>query len=136
MSDTRAFRLTVPMPLNLANSRVHWRVKHKQRQAYFDALDWLAIAKQLPAPPTVPLDSVTLEAVMHLARQMDHDNAVARCKWPIDWLRTRGYIADDSPSHLRWASFPEQRVKRNGNYCIDLTLTASSGALTIPRRAS
>jgi hypothetical protein len=119
-------KITVPLPLNLANSRCHWRVKDKQRKAYFDALDWLALAKMIPAPPKQPLDSITLSVVMHLARQMDHDNAAARCKWPIDWLKTRRYIVDDSPAHLRWASFPEQRVKRDGNYRIELSLITNA----------
>jgi hypothetical protein len=59
---------------------------------------------------------------MHLGAMMDHDNALRRHKWPLDWLKTRRYIVDDSPAHLNWKSFPEQRVKRDGNYRIDLTL--------------
>jgi hypothetical protein len=28
-------------------------------------------------------------------RRMDHDNAHARLKWVLDWLQTRGYMAND-----------------------------------------
>ncbi len=60
---------------------------------------------------------------MHLSNQMDVDNALRRHKWILDWLKTRGYVVDDSPKHLEWVSFPEQRVKRDGNYRVELTLT-------------
>ena len=115
-------KLTVPLPakhLRTPGATGESRTSNARRTR---ALDWLAMAKKIPAPPKQPLDSITLSVVMHLARQMDHDNAAARCKWPIDWLKTRRYIVDDSPAHLRWASFPEQRVKRDGNYRLDLTL--------------
>lgn len=119
--------LTFPMPLNIGNgSHGHWRTRHNQKQAYFRALDALQAAAQLPAPPPAPLERAKVDSVMHLARQMDVDNAMRRHKWILDWLKTRGYIVDDSPSHLEWISFPEQRVKRDGNHRVELTL--------IPRR--
>jgi hypothetical protein len=36
---------------------------------------------------------------------------------------TRGYIAGDRRKNLRWEAFPEQVVKRDGNYRLVLTLT-------------
>ena len=119
-----AIRLTVPMPLNIGNgSHGHYMVRHKQKLAYWKALDTMQAAKLIPAPPATPLDRVTLDSVMHLGAMMDHDGSVRRHKWILDWLKTRQYIVDDSPKHLTWVSFPEQRVKRDGNYRVDLTLT-------------
>ncbi len=126
MSPRTAFRLTVPMPVNISNSDRGWRVRIGQKKAYFRALDTLQLLGRIPAPPRRALDGVTLDSIMHLARQMDVDNAMRRHKWVLDWLKTRGYIVDDSPAHLTWVSFPEQRVKRDGNYCIELTLTLTA----------
>ena len=127
MAATRkspALVITLPMPLNIGNgSHGHWRTRLNQKQAYFKALDTLQAAGKIPAPPKEPLDRATVDSVMHLARQMDVDNAMRRHKWPLDWLRTRRYIVDDSPTHLSWTSFPEQRVKRNGDYKIVLTFS-------------
>jgi hypothetical protein len=54
---------------------------------------------------------------------MDDGNAMNRHKWIEDWLTTRGYIVDDRKKNLEWEGFPEQIVKRDGNYSITLTLT-------------
>ncbi len=116
--------LTFPMPRNIGNgSHGHWRARHAQRVAYFRALDMLQLLGKIPAPPTSPHGRVRVDSIMHLANQMDVDNALRRHKWILDWLKTRGYIADDSPKHLEWVSFPEQRVKRDGNYRVELSLT-------------
>lgn len=119
----RTLALRVPMPLNIGNgSHGHWATRDKQRKAYLKALDMLQAAQRIPPPPPEPFGRVKLDSVMHLASMMDHDNAVRRHKWALDWLRTRGYIVDDSPKCLEWVSFPEQRVKRTGEYSIELTL--------------
>jgi len=117
-------RITVPMPLNIGNgSHGHWATRDNQRKAYLRTLDTLQAAGKIPAPPSKPFERARLDSVMYLARQMDPDNAARRHKWVLDWLRTRGYIVDDSPKHLEWVSFPEQRVKRRDMYEIALTLT-------------
>lgn len=54
---------------------------------------------------------------------MDDDNAIARHKPLLDWLKKRRYIVDDRRSRLRWESLPDQVVKRDGNYRIVLILT-------------
>ena len=118
-----ALHITVPMPMNISNgSHSHHMVRHKQKLAYWKALDMMQAGELIPKPPRRPLDGITLDSVMHLARQMDVDNAMRRHKWVMDWLKTRGYIVDDSPKHLTWASFPEQHIRRDGNYRIELTL--------------
>lgn len=115
--------ITVPMPRNIGNgSHGHWAVRDKQRKAYLSALDQLQGAGMIPPPPPKPFARARIDSVMHLANMSDHDNAMRRHKWPLDWLRTRGYLVDDGPKHLEWVSFPEQRVKRDGNYRIVLTL--------------
>lgn len=53
---------------------------------------------------------------------MDDDNAAARHKPLLDWLRRSGYILDDKRKNCRWRNFPAQIVRRDGNYWIELTL--------------
>lgn len=118
--------LEVPMPPNIANGRQHWRVKLNAKHAYYNALDMLQAAGKIPAPPSKPIARAKIDAVMHLANRMDTGNAMHRAeKWPCDWLKTRGYIVDDSPAHLEWLSFPEQHVRRDGNYRIIFSLWAA-----------
>ncbi len=115
------------MPLNIGNGgHYHWRTRSNQRKAYLKALDQRQAAKLIPPPPPTPFARARIDSVMHLANVMDKDNAMRRHKWVLDWLKTRGYITDDNDKHLDWVSFPEQRVKRDGNYRIELTLTEMS----------
>lgn len=103
-----------PLPPNLLNERVHWRVKNKERKRYFAVCDTLLAAKRLPEAPEVPLTPVVLHSVLYLAgtKLHDDDNAMARgYKWPVDWLRTRGYIEDDGRPHCRM-TIPEQFFDR------------------------
>ena len=114
--------LTVPMPPNMANGRMHWRTKHRARTEYFAACDFRQRARLVPKPPAVPFGKAALTVTMHVGARHDVDNAMARCKWAIDWLTTRGYIADDGPDCLMWTGFPEQVVKRGDGYKLVLTL--------------
>lgn len=117
-------RLTFPMPRNIGNgAHGHWATRNAQRVAYLKALDTLQACGKIPAPPKKPFDRVRVDSIMHLANQMDVDNALRRHKWILDFLKTRGYIVDDSPKHLEWVSFPEQHVKRDGNYRVELSIT-------------
>lgn len=118
---SRTITLCLPMPENLGNSRMHWRVKHNAKVAYFDTLDTMQAAKLLPAPPATPMASARIASVMYLGAKMDADNAMARHKWTLDWLQGAGYIRNDR--ELVWSGVPEQVVKRDGNYRIELTLT-------------
>ena len=105
--------LTLPLPPNMANGRMHWRVKDKKRKAYFALCDHMLAARVIEAaPPSAPIDGALIAAEMTLANAMDDDNALARLKWPVDWLVTRGYLAGDSRKHLTWTGLPEQRVSR------------------------
>jgi hypothetical protein len=113
--------LELPMPLNIANARMHWRVKANARRAYYSTLDTMLAAKLLPPPPQSPIAHPRIASVMTLGNKMDHDNAMARHKWPCDWLQRRGYIANDKD--LEWAGLPTQRVTRSSPSKITLTLS-------------
>lgn len=116
-------KITVPMPLNLANSRMHWRAKHREKLKYWETLDIMAVVGQIPMPPPEPLNKVTVTSHMILGASMDDDNAMARHKWVLDWLKTRGYIEDDKRKCLTWGSLPAQEVSRKTSSEIILTLT-------------
>lgn len=126
--------LTVPMPVNIANGRMHHMVKHRTKVAYWRELDLLAQLDRsrildrtntpcrVPEPPASPLSPVRIDSVLYLGATMDDDNALARLKWVADWLKTRKYIRDDKRPHCRF-TVPEQIVKRDGNYRVELTIT-------------
>lgn len=112
----------LPLPPNLANSRWHWRVKQNKKKQYYAALDLLRVAQLLPPVPSVPWGRATVTAAMVLGAAQDDDNAMARCKWALDWIVRAGYIADDRRKVLRWAGFPDQHVTRKLPYTLTLTL--------------
>jgi len=118
-----ALTITFPMPPNLANARMHWRVKHNAKVAYWEALDYLRMAKRIPAPPKKPLGPVRVASAMVLGNSMDHDNAIARHKWCVDWLVSRGYLINDTRKLVIWGGFPDQRISRKEPASITLTLT-------------
>lgn len=119
----RPLTLTLPMPPNLGNARMHWRVRHKAKHDYWERLELLYQARKVPWPEAVPPEKASIKVRMFLGAQMDHDNAMARLKFLIDWLVMSHYIVDDSPKALEWESFPEQIIKRDGNYRVEVTLT-------------
>lgn len=117
-------RITVPMPLNIANgSHGHWGARHGAKVAYWTALDARQNAGLIPPPPRRPFAKASLHSTMHLGAVMDDGNAMRRHKWVEDWLTTRGYIADDRKKVLKWVAFPVQVVTRNGERKIELVLT-------------
>jgi hypothetical protein len=85
----------LPLPDNVANGRMHWRAKATRKNAYMAGLDMLMFGEVLPGPPLIPLVKPVAEIEMRTVRRMDHDNAHARLKWVLDWLQTRGYMAND-----------------------------------------
>jgi hypothetical protein len=119
MSDP--LTLTLPLPPNLANARMHWRVKERERKSYRQLCDFRLFAKQVPVPNVFPWPRVTVSATLYLWAQMDDDNALARIKWAADWLKTRGYIVDDKRPHCRF-TIPEQVIDRADQRLV-LTLT-------------
>jgi hypothetical protein len=118
--------LTVPMPDPLSNASGrsrHWRTVNRAKKAYWAQLDEWQNCGLIPPPPKQPIASATIHSTMYLGGWMDEDGAVARHKWPIDWLVTRGYLHTDRRTGLRWEAFPQQIVRRNGDYRIEITLT-------------
>src|SRR5687767_1865087 len=100
-------KITLPLPPNMGNSRMHWRTKHRKRLDYLAACD--AIGPRVR--PRQLSELVELRATLYLGNHMDDDNALARLKWPVDWLKTRGHLVDDGRKHCRM-TIPEQVVKR------------------------
>lgn len=119
--STTTLVVELPMPDNIANGRMHWRVKLNAKKAYFATCDaWQSLGETI-APPKKPLQRPTIASVMRLGARMDQDNAMARHKWALDWLQTRGYIVNDR--HLTWLTLPTQIVGRRDDYTLELTLT-------------
>lgn len=117
-------KLVVPMPPNRGNARKHWRVVLKEKKAYLAALDALRLTRAIPRAPKVPPAFVTLKTQMYVFSIMDHDNAVSRLKHVLDFLVSGGYIADDSPKHLR-LEMPEQFIDRK-NQRIEIEIMADA----------
>jgi hypothetical protein len=117
----------VPMPANLANTgRIRSRnpvTMARAKKAYLAQLDRLQGAGLVPPPPPVAFRAATITSHMTLGGAMDDDNAMVRHKWPLDWLKTRGYIADDRRTCLTWTGFPSQTVTRKAPPTLTLTLT-------------
>src|SRR3954471_20842159 len=84
-----------PLPLNLANSRMHWRMKHRKKLAYWELLDALVMAKKIPKAPATPIVKPEAHITMRTWRRCDTDGAHSRLKWTFDFLETRGYIVND-----------------------------------------
>lgn len=129
-------RFVVPMPVNFTNPRSrksrHWRQAHRDKMALWTVLDVIqscgrlqlaSIVGRIPRPPREPFARVSMRSTMYLGGAMDDDNALARHKPLLDWLKTRGYLADDRKKNIVWQGLPEQVVKRDGNYRIELELT-------------
>lgn len=117
----------LPLPPNMANARWHWAAKHRARQEYFLELANLYILGLIPKPPAEPFPYVFISSTLYLLSQMDEDNALARIKWPVDWLKRHGYIVDDRIPHARF-TIPAQVVSRKAQSRLELTLTAGAGS--------
>jgi hypothetical protein len=121
--SAREMRFEFPMPVNLANARMHWRVKQNAKEAFYAACDLKQAAGSFPAPPRVPFPKATATVTMHLGAPMDDDNAAARLKWIWDWLKTRGYLADDKRKALHQRTYPTQKIRRGAAYYVAVTIT-------------
>jgi hypothetical protein len=117
----------------MANSRMHWRVKQKAKKAYWELCGIVRVilteeerkAKYGPGGDNgmgPPPAKAKVRATIYCGGRMDHDNAMARLKWPIDWLVSARFLAGDKPSQLEWHWPIEQVVKRNQQYRVELEL--------------
>jgi hypothetical protein len=111
------------MPPDVANSRKHWAVRHKDSKAFAADCDALQAGGILPPPPARPWPKATIASWMTLFNPMDADNSVSRHKALIDWLVTRGYLLDDRRKCLTWVAMPNQRISRKNEPEIEIVLT-------------
>jgi hypothetical protein len=119
--DVLVFRF--PMPENIANTPMHHMVRQKLKTAYWAHCDALQAGAVLPPPPKTPWPQAVIASRMVVGNPMDDGNAMNRHKWVEDWLRTRGYIADDRKKCLRWDGLPVQHISRKNTPEIEITLT-------------
>jgi len=127
-ADVDEISLVVPMPPTLTNSgagrsRQWWSI-HREKKAYWRRLDELQLVGLIPKPQRRIIERGTVRSVMTLGGGMDDDNAMARHKWVMDWLATRGYVRNDKL--IKWEAMPVQVVKRDAEYTIALTITRSA----------
>ena len=109
--------LTLPLPLNLGNARLHWAEKNRKMNAYFD----LCLVTVKVKRPTVPLPRADISATLYVWNLMDEgDNMRTRLKWPLDFLVQRGFIADDSPRTLTWGEVSQEIDRRRPRIEIEL----------------
>lgn len=115
--------LTLPIPPNFPNTRMHWAAKHRLKKVWQMAA--LVTEKQLRGRHKPP-HSVRIAARFYLGRKqfMDADNSVSRLKIVVDFLKERGLIVDDKWPHVRWDGFPEQYPDKPRR--LELTLTEVS----------
>lgn len=115
-------KLTLPLPVNLANSRLHWRPKLKAKKEYWEALDMRVLLGMIPKPPPEPMQRVTIGHTWYLhGKLMDQGNAYHRLKWIEDWLVGNGYLTDDDPENVTLLR-PVQLVDRK-NKRVEITIT-------------
>jgi hypothetical protein len=123
--ETGIVTVTLPLPPTMSNSRRHWRVTDKLRKQYMErCTNWELLGigagpdgmRSMPrtAQAITPPDFVQMNIHMFLGQEMDQDNALSRCKWPIDWLVRARYLVDDKPKHCR-LTIPIQSIERNKN---------------------
>jgi hypothetical protein len=98
-ASTPVLAFEFPLPANRGNARFgHFYAEHRSKKRYWALLDTLAMVRRLPRAPTRPFGHAAAEITLRTYRRQDEDNAHARLKDVCDWLRTRGYIADDNPA--------------------------------------
>lgn len=66
-----------------------------------------------------------VRATIYCGGRMDQDNALARLKWPADFLVTAGFVTGDNPDQLEWHWPIEQIVKRKQEYRVEFELEAA-----------
>lgn len=114
--------LVLPLPLNLANSRLHWRTKNREKKAYYKRCDNLMYFEDFTLPPdTGPMERVEIQATWYVHAKSDPDNIVGRLKWVLDWLVTRGYIVDDKAENVTLLP-PVQHIDRK-NKRLEIEIT-------------
>ena len=104
-------KLTLPLPLNLANARLHWAQQHRARRKYYEVCDSHAVVGIIPGPPAETPERAQVALKFFLHNKQDPDNLAHRAKWVLDYLVTRGYLKDDREANMEWVP-PEQEIDR------------------------
>lgn len=94
-------KLVLPLPPNLANARLHWAQKLRVKKRYYRDADERQLVGLVPPPPPEPMRSAVVSVHLHVHNRLDKDNLYARLKYLLDWLVTRGYLANDDPDTIR-----------------------------------
>ena len=103
----RTIVVTFPMPVNLANARMHWAKKLRHHHEWKTRA---VVGERALRGRHRPMQRVRVSALMYVGGgRMDDDNATARLKWCLDLLKERGLIVDDARPHLTLTGIPEQR---------------------------
>lgn len=108
-------RIVLPLPPNFSNPagfRGHWATEKEIKDAYRNHCDAIRAQRLIPAPPSEPAELTRCRIVLYTSREMDLDNANHRRKVAQDWLKTRGYIKDDSPKHFDVVESRQERCAR------------------------
>jgi len=108
----------------MANSRMHWRVKNRERKAYIALCYWDAVVC-LVNPDDMLADKAAITATIYHTHTSDQDNLMARLKWPVDWIKDNGYIWDDDPDHLVWTGVPTQVKCKRDERRVEFVLEAA-----------
>lgn len=104
-------KLVAPLPPNIANGRMHWRVKLNRKKQYWESVDSWRIWWRWPHPKKAS-KRARISATLFVYSLMDDDNAMARVKWLLDYLVAWEYLPGDSRKHIRWAGLPDQKIDR------------------------
>jgi hypothetical protein len=122
MTERGELRFTFPLPPNIANARMHWRVKLRAKKDFFANADTMQMFGDFPPPPKQRISKARIRAKVYAWNKGDTGNVMNRMKWIEDWLVTRGYLEDDSEKHLQWEGFPEQLISRKVKQ-VEITIT-------------
>lgn len=112
----------LPLPLNKANARHHWRTTLKAKKDYWHLCSMLLSLGRLPQPPKMPPLKSVITCHVVVGNVMDLDNLIARLKWGVDWLVANDYLRGDSPEYLEWGAMPTQEARRGVPYRAIFTL--------------
>lgn len=107
----------LPMPPNMLNTSfktAHWSVKRDLHEQYKSFLIAMRATRLMPSPPRQPPPLARISMHLVIKQKMDVSGAMAREKWPVDWLVTAGYLTDDNEEHLQWAGLPTQAIVPRG----------------------
>jgi hypothetical protein len=103
--------LTLPVPLCLGNSRMHWAAKAKAQKAWGQRA-MVTEPRLLRERPRDSIESCEVSATFFLNRLRDPDNAASSLKWVLDLLVRLGYLMDDGPDVVKALTVRQERVNK------------------------